>query len=231
MQRARPSLTYANVMATLAVFVVLGGGAYAATRLPKNSVGASQIRDNAITSPKVKNGSLLKQDFKAGQLPGGPQGLPGAPGQKGDAGPTGPAGPTASASASSGGPFNVPLTNTVTPTAPVQAQITTTFRSRLVATGTASMKDTAAETAPGDVGCVLSIDQPPPSVATGARISQQVRARLPVSSTSEHSAVAVTGESAVLPPGTYFVGLHCLSFSGHDATADAADVTVIAVGG
>jgi hypothetical protein len=51
--------------------------------LPKNSVGAVQIKKNAVTGPKVKNGSLLSADFKAGQLPGGPQG---PKGDKGDVG-------------------------------------------------------------------------------------------------------------------------------------------------
>jgi hypothetical protein len=81
--------TYANVMATIAVFVALGGGAYAALKLPKNSVGSAQIKANAVNSSKVKNGSLLVGDFKAGQLPQGPkgdQGLKGDPGAKGDTG-------------------------------------------------------------------------------------------------------------------------------------------------
>ena len=36
-------LSYANVMATVAVFISLGGGAYAMSRLPKNSVGTKQL--------------------------------------------------------------------------------------------------------------------------------------------------------------------------------------------
>ena len=95
--RIRSQLTYANVMATIAVFAALGGGAYAAATLPKNSVGAAQLTKNAVTSPKVKDGSLLAKDFKAGQLPKGDQGpkgdtgAPGAKGDKGDKGDTGPA--------------------------------------------------------------------------------------------------------------------------------------------
>jgi len=76
----RKRVTYANVVATLALFIALGGGAYAASRLPKNSVGSRQIKKNAITSSKVKNRSLLAVDFKSGQLPAGP------PGPKGDTG-------------------------------------------------------------------------------------------------------------------------------------------------
>jgi hypothetical protein len=60
--------------------------------LAKNSVGAAQLKKNAVTGPKVKNGTLLAVDFKRGQLPAGPQGIkgdkgdPGAPGLKGDKG-------------------------------------------------------------------------------------------------------------------------------------------------
>ena len=79
-------ITYANVVATLALFIALGGGAYAVTQLPKNSV----------TTVQVKNGSLLAKDFKAGQLPRGakgPQGPQGDQGVRGFSGPTGPVGP------------------------------------------------------------------------------------------------------------------------------------------
>jgi hypothetical protein len=87
--RIRSSLTYANVMATIAVFLALGGGAYAAFKVPNNSVGSRQIKDNAVKSAKVADGSLLAGDFKAGQLPAGAQGIPGAQGDKGDAGTNG----------------------------------------------------------------------------------------------------------------------------------------------
>jgi hypothetical protein len=82
-------LTYANVAATLALVVALGGGAYAATLLPKNSVGATQLQKNAVTGKKVKNGSLKSVDFKAGQLPTGAQGPQGPKGDKGEKGDTG----------------------------------------------------------------------------------------------------------------------------------------------
>ena len=70
--RSRPQLTYANVMVTLLAFVVLfGGGAYAATKLMKDSVGTKQLQKDAVTSPKVKNGTLKAKDLKAGVLPAG----------------------------------------------------------------------------------------------------------------------------------------------------------------
>jgi hypothetical protein len=87
MSKLWSGFSYTNVVATLALFVALGGGAYAALRLPRNSVGSTQLKANAVNSSKVKNGSLRAGDFKAGQIPAGPtgeQGLPGAQGVKGD---------------------------------------------------------------------------------------------------------------------------------------------------
>jgi hypothetical protein len=88
----------ATVIACIALFAALGGAGYAASKLlPKNSVGTKQLKKNAVTSAKVKNGSLLAKDFKAGQLPAGPQG------PKGDTGPQGPKGDTGPATGSAGG--------------------------------------------------------------------------------------------------------------------------------
>ncbi len=84
-------LTYANVMATIGVFIAIGGTSYAAVQLGKNSVKARNIAPNAVRSPKVKNGSLLAKDFKAGQLPAGATGPAGPPGEPGEPGPPGPA--------------------------------------------------------------------------------------------------------------------------------------------
>jgi hypothetical protein len=88
--------TYANVMSSIAVFLVLGGGAaFAAGQLGKNSVGSKQLKKNAVTTAKIKNGaitgakvkagSLGASSFAAGQLPAGPKG---EKGDKGDPGPS-----------------------------------------------------------------------------------------------------------------------------------------------
>jgi hypothetical protein len=89
----RSKLSYANVVATLALFVALGGSSYAAGALSKNSVkskhiGKGQVKRpdigrNAVNSGKIKDFSLSATDFKAGQLPAGPKGDPGAPGAPG----------------------------------------------------------------------------------------------------------------------------------------------------
>lgn len=81
------------VVACLALSVALGGTGYAAITLPKNSVGARQLKKNAITSTKVKDRSLLARDFKQGQIPRGLKGDTGAQGAQGIQGIQGPAGP------------------------------------------------------------------------------------------------------------------------------------------
>jgi Collagen triple helix repeat (20 copies) len=116
-------LSYANVTATVAVFIALGGSSYAAVTitgsqiqnntvttkdLRNNSVHGKDIRRGTITSSDVRDYSLLARDFKAGQLPPGPRGEPGPvgaagpegargadgpQGAQGDPGPAGPQGP------------------------------------------------------------------------------------------------------------------------------------------
>lgn len=91
-------LSYANVMATLGVFLALGGVGYATGVVPAGSVGTRQLKNGAVTGAKVKPRSLLAKSFKAGQLPAGkqgatgptgPQGVAGLPGVKGSQGPAG----------------------------------------------------------------------------------------------------------------------------------------------
>ncbi|MEY2516030.1 MAG: hypothetical protein QOJ89_3388 [bacterium] len=87
--RLRAGLSYANVVGTLALFIALGGVSYAAVTLPAHSVGSKQLKTDAVTSDKVRNGTLLKRDFKDGALPRGKAGETGQDGQPGDAGPPG----------------------------------------------------------------------------------------------------------------------------------------------
>lgn len=64
----RPKITYANVMATVAVFIALGGASYAATQLPKNSVGTKQLKNNAVSGAKIKNGAVTGAKIKLSTL-------------------------------------------------------------------------------------------------------------------------------------------------------------------
>lgn len=69
MNRLRGKLTYANVVATLALFLVLAGGtAIAANGLAKNSVGTKQLKNNAVTTAKIKNGAVTGAKIQASSL-------------------------------------------------------------------------------------------------------------------------------------------------------------------
>jgi hypothetical protein len=90
----RKQLTYANVMATIAVVLSLGGAsALAAGHLAKNTVGTRQLRPSAVTGRKVKDGSLTGADVDAstlGLVPSAQRALSAASAD--GAPPTGPAG-------------------------------------------------------------------------------------------------------------------------------------------
>jgi Collagen triple helix repeat (20 copies) len=92
MRKLRDSLTYANVIATLALFLVLGGGAYAASQLPRNSVGTGQLKAEAVTAGKIAK--KARQQLQGDRGPTGPQGPQGKAGPKGATGAKGAQGTT-----------------------------------------------------------------------------------------------------------------------------------------
>lgn len=69
--RIRERLTYANVMSTIAVFLVLGGAsAFAAAQLGKNSVGPKQLKRGAVTAKKLKRGAVTARKLRRGAVTG-----------------------------------------------------------------------------------------------------------------------------------------------------------------
>jgi hypothetical protein len=71
MKFVRGRLTYANVMSSIAVFLVLAGGsAFAAAKLGKNTVGTKQLKNNAVTTAKVKADAITGAKVKNGSLSG-----------------------------------------------------------------------------------------------------------------------------------------------------------------
>lgn len=66
----RARLSYANVMATIALFIALGGSAYAALKVPKNSIGTKQLKNGAVTNSKLATGAVDASKVKAGSLTG-----------------------------------------------------------------------------------------------------------------------------------------------------------------
>ena len=100
--RASARLTYANVVATMALFIALGGGAWA---LARESVGAREIINGSVRSAELEDDDVRGADIQAAtisgadvaddslggadvreaslQLPEGPEGPPGPPGADG----------------------------------------------------------------------------------------------------------------------------------------------------
>jgi hypothetical protein len=107
LRKLRPHLTYANVVATIALVIAVGGGsawavqkvrtrdiayhavtaskvnynAISSWKVENNSLAGKDVRDNSLTSVDVRNGTLRAEDFGADQLPKGEKG---DKGDKGD---------------------------------------------------------------------------------------------------------------------------------------------------
>ena len=96
--RGRFKPSYSGVVATLALFIALGGSSYAALKLPKNSVGTREVRDHSLLASDLARGVLPL----ALRGPRGPEGPEGRTGANGTPGPTGPAGATSIITASRG---------------------------------------------------------------------------------------------------------------------------------
>jgi hypothetical protein len=63
-QQIRKSLSYANVMSSIAVFLVLGGGAaYAAKK-----IGSHELRGGAVTTAKIKRNAVTRSKVKASAI-------------------------------------------------------------------------------------------------------------------------------------------------------------------
>lgn len=225
----------------LALFIALGGVSYAAISLPQNSVGSKQIKrgavknsdlgKNAVTSAKVKDGSLLSADFKPGQPVGGPPGAAGPQGLKGDKGDAGangingtngamgPVGPTFGRSVATS--FCNPSSTTfVACTTTGSIELPTSGRVLLI--GTSSWDNNANGFTPDRGACRLRVDGTttvgPTSVDFG-----QITATHAVET---GGSVAANGVSDVLPAGA-----HTFAFECNESDADVAltDTSISAV--
>src|SRR4051794_8507962 len=74
MRAVMQRLTYANVVATLALFLALGGGAVwaagkiGAKGLKANAVTAGKIKRNAVTNAKIRGNAVTTAKIKAGAV-------------------------------------------------------------------------------------------------------------------------------------------------------------------
>ena len=78
-------LSYSNVMASVAVFIALGGTSYAAVKITgkdvrNGSLTGKDVKTGSLGSRTVRDASLRAGDFRPGELPAG------AKGDKGDKG-------------------------------------------------------------------------------------------------------------------------------------------------
>jgi len=93
MSRIRKRLTYANVTATLALVLVVGGGsAFAASQYGKETIGARAIKKESIGPGKLNKAAKAALTGDTG-----PKGATGPAGPVGPVGPAGPAGAPGSA--------------------------------------------------------------------------------------------------------------------------------------
>lgn len=69
--RLTSKFSYANIVATMALFIALGGVSWAAATLPKNSVGTKQIKKNGVTTTDIKKNSVTGAKVKNNSLTGG----------------------------------------------------------------------------------------------------------------------------------------------------------------
>ena len=86
----------------MALFIALGGTSYAAATLSANSVGPRELKNQAVGSSEIKDGSIMKRDLRERlyeSLRGG-----GGAGGTGPDGPQGPPGPAGPAEGPAGGP-------------------------------------------------------------------------------------------------------------------------------
>jgi hypothetical protein len=231
----------ALIVAVAALVVALGGTSYAALHLGTNSVGAKQIKAGAVHSSDVANGTLLKRDFKPGQLPvakqglagpQGPQGDPGAPGpagtpgQAGAQGPKGdqgPAGPTQGASSG----FVTPPPGAKTLTVSNKVTITTKTAGSLFVT---AHVDTAVAGCSGPSDCIvhygLYVDgNPVPGTKTEAAFG--------AGSGRSYRNVSVAGVATGIPAGTHTAALRLIDLpaGAGEYDEDLSSISAVLLGG
>ena len=91
-RRLRSRLSYANVTASLALFIALGGTGYAAVTLPRNSVGSAQLRSNAVGTKEIRRGAVRSGDIRNRSIRLSDLATNTRKSLRGTPGPTGPAG-------------------------------------------------------------------------------------------------------------------------------------------
>jgi hypothetical protein len=207
-----PRPSPALVVSCLALLVALGGTGYAAgvASLPRSSVGTTQLKRNAVTASKIApnavraghvlNGSLLAEDFKAGQLPKGEKG------DKGDKGDRGEPGPTEGVSAVDASPAApTSLTNQFGGSGDVASTFTTTRAGKLLLTKSLSAR----------IGCATTTVAWWWLTLDGATVTGSLRLASVSTTTDPMTLDGVTAQS--VPAGQHTLGVAAMCFSGNSS--------------
>ena len=90
----RNGWSYANVTATLALFVALGGSSYAAVNLPRNSVGSTELKTNSVGAAEIKRKAVRSSEISDRSIRLRDISTSARSALHGQTGPAGPPGPT-----------------------------------------------------------------------------------------------------------------------------------------
>ena len=63
LRKLRTHMSFANVVSMMALFIALGGVSWAAVTLPKDSVGAKQIKRDAVSRSEVKRNAVSADEI------------------------------------------------------------------------------------------------------------------------------------------------------------------------
>jgi hypothetical protein len=202
-------------VACIALVIALGGTGYAAIKLPRNSVGARQLKANAVTSAKVRNGSLTAKDFQSSTLLRGPRGPQGPKGDSaagaGGASSTrlGYASRDLSIPGGASGAVGADFTDMIGLAVPAgsfsytssSGPLTATAPSRIVASGQAVVFNGSAAGDDANVACQIVLFSPEPRV-----IGNYTNALVPGGNSFLPLAVSAGGD---IEAGVYDVRLQC----------------------
>jgi len=103
MKKVLNGLSYANVTATLALFIALGGTSYAVATLPRNSVGPAQLRTSSVGAAEIRRQAVKSSDIGNGSVRLRDISKSARDALQGQVGPVGPPGPTFFATIDSAG--------------------------------------------------------------------------------------------------------------------------------
>src|SRR4051794_7440851 len=192
----RPSAS--TVIAVVALILAMGSGAYAAFQLPKESVGTRELKDDAVISRKVRNGSLRAPDVRPGELPFVEYEQIARP------------------------PGDLVLSQDLSPVVSLgdhsSEMITVTGYTRLVASGTVTIRNTGTATPIAECELAISPDFAPTSFIEFSFESAETAPPGPIG----YLTLPVSGTVAK-EEGTWEVAIRC-----KNATSDNSDLEVLA---